>query len=327
MKPPFNLTNAMLNNMVEISRLIGHLQFQHERNLALRRASRIQSIRSSLAIENNSLSLEQVTAILDGHRVLGSPKEIQEVKNAYEAYEEVLTYNPFSVNDFLKAHRLLTHDLVRQSGRFRSGDVGIYNAEGQVVHVGARPQFVPGLIADLFKWAEADETPLLIKSAVVHYEIEMIHPFEDGNGRMGRLWQSVLLSRWNPLFAWLPVETMVHENQEAYYLKLREADTANNSTGFVEFMLDMILQTLKKYPAAGIAYDLSDKMSDTEFDIFSAVQRHLSEHESVTTQQIQEVTGKPAPTVRRYMAGFVKAGLLVAEGRNKSRIYKKAEAV
>ena len=157
MKPPFNLTNKMLNDMVEISRLIGQLQVQHERNLALRRESRIQSIQSSLAIENNSLSLEQVTAILDGRRVLGPPKDIQEVKNAYEAYEEILTYNPFSAKDFLKAHKLLTQGLVKQSGRFRSGDVGIYNAQGQVIHVGARPQFVQGLVADLFKWAEQDE--------------------------------------------------------------------------------------------------------------------------------------------------------------------------
>ncbi|WP_234405110.1 Fic family protein [Neisseria mucosa] len=326
MKPPFNLTNKMLNDMVEISRLIGQLQVQHERNLALRRESRIQSIQSSLAIENNSLSLEQVTAILDGRRVLGPPKDIQEVKNAYEAYEEILTYNPFSAKDFLKAHKLLTQGLVKQSGRFRSGDVGIYNAQGQVIHVGARPQFVQGLVADLFKWAKQDETPLLIKSAVVHYEIEMIHPFEDGNGRMGRLWQSVLLSRWNPLFAWLPVETMVHEHQEAYYRELRKADAANNSTGFIEFMLDMILQTLKKYPVMPIAHEtsdnLSDKMSDKATEVYQTILKYLTNHHTITAQKAAELTGKSAPTIRRYLAGFVEADLLVGEGSNKSRIYR-----
>ncbi len=326
MRPPFNLTNVMLNDMMEISNLLGQLQFQHERNLALRKESRIQSIQSSLAIENNSLSLEQVTAILDGRRVLGPPKDIQEVKNAYEAYEEILAYNPFSVKDFLKAHKLLTQGLVKQSGRFRSGDVGIYNTQGQVLHIGARPQLVHGLIKDLFQWAEKDETPLLIKSAVVHYEIEMIHPFEDGNGRMGRLWQSVLLSRWNPLFAWLPVETMVHENQQAYYQKLREADAANSSTGFIEFILNMILQTLKKYPTTSIAHKMGDKMggkmSDKSADIYRVINEYLATHDTVTSSTIQELTGKSASTVKRYLAEFTKAGLLVAEGSNKVRIYR-----
>lgn len=325
-KPPFTLTNTMLNNMVEISRLIGQLQFQHKRNLALRRENRIQSIQSSLAIENNSLSLEQVTAILDGRRVLGPPKDIQEVKNAYEAYEEILTYRPYSVDDFLKAHRLLTQGLVKQSGRFRNGDVGIYNAQGQLVHMGARPQFVPGLIADLFAWAETDQTPLIIKSAVVHYEIEMIHPFEDGNGRMGRLWQSVLLSSWNPLFAWLPIETMVHENQELYYRKLRESDAANSSTGFIEFMLDMILRALENYALAPVAHTLSDKMSEKmsgkERQVYQVVLDYLAENPAISVQVLQELTGKSAPTARRYLAGFAKAGLLEAEGNNKLRIYR-----
>ena len=249
MKPPFSITNKMLNRIVEISHKLGQLQVQYERNLHLRKENRIRSIQSSLAIENNSLTLEQVTAIIEGKRVLGPPKEIQEVKNAYDAYEEILTYNPYSINDFLKAHQLLTQTIVNQAGEFRAKDVGIYTSDGQLVHMGARPQFVEKLVTDLFHWAKSDDTPDLIKSAVVHYEIEMIHPFEDGNGRIGRLWQNVILSHWNPIFAWIPVETIVYAHQADYYRVLAEADAANDSTVFIEFMLDVILETLEEYQA------------------------------------------------------------------------------
>ena len=326
-KPPFSLTNAMLNDMLEISRLIGQLQFQHERNLALRRENRIKSIQSSLAIENNSLTVEQVTAILNGQRVLGPLEDIQEVKNAYDAYEQILTYDAFSIGDFLKAHRLLTQGLVKQAGRFRTGDVGIFNREGKVIHLGARPQFVSSLVEDLFRWAKTDQTPLIIKSAVVHYEIEMIHPFEDGNGRMGRLWQSVLLSKWNPLFAWLPVETMVHEHQQDYYNHLRAADAANDSTVFIEFMLGMILQTLKSYPVTDIA-QTGDKVGGKPGDKLSLfrnmVEDILSRQETVTSIELQQVSGKSASTVKRYLAKLVAEGYLLAEGENKSRCYRKA---
>ena len=247
MKPPFTVTNSMLNKVVEISKTIGNLEFQIEKDLKLRKENRIKSIHSSLAIEQNSLTIEQITAIIDGKRVLGHPKEIREVQNAYDAYDDILTYDPYSVSDFLKAHRLLTQDLVKEGGEFRSKDVGIYNTQGQLVHMGTRPQFVEYLIADLFAWAKQDDTPALIKSAVVHYEIEMVHPFSDGNGRMGRLWQSVILSKWNPIFAWLPVETIVYAHQPDYYQMLSQADRENSSTVFVEFMLEVILETLNDY--------------------------------------------------------------------------------
>lgn len=247
MKPPFSITNKMLNLMVKISHKLGKLQIEYERNLHLRKENRIRSIHSSLAIENNSLTLEQVTAVLNGKRVLGHPKEIQEVKNAYDAYDEILSYDPYSVQDFLKAHYLLTQTIVDESGNFRSKNVGIYNASGQLVHMGARPQFVEKLISDLFTWAKNDDTPDLIKSAVVHYEIEMIHPFNDGNGRIGRLWQSVILSRANPIFAWIPIETIIYAYQAEYYQVLAQADKENDSTVFIEFMLGVILETLENY--------------------------------------------------------------------------------
>lgn len=246
-KPPFSITTKMLNLVVEISHKLGTLQLDFERNLHLRKNNRLRSIHASLAIEANSLTLEQVTDIIEGKRVLGHPKDIREVQNAYDAYDEMINYSPYSVRDFLKAHKLLTTDLVKEAGKFRSKDVGIYNTQGQLVHMGARPQFVEQLIKELFAWAKQDETPALIKSSVVHYEIEMIHPFSDGNGRMGRLWQNVILTKWNPMFAWFPIETMVYENQQRYYQMLSLADSNNDSTPFIEFMLEMILDTLEKY--------------------------------------------------------------------------------
>lgn len=244
---PFSITTKMLNLIVEISHKLGTLQLAYERNLHLRKNNRLRSIQASLAIENNSLTLEQVTDIINGKRVLGHPKEIREVQNAYDAYDEILRYDPYSLPDFLNAHQLLTNDLVKEAGQFRTQDVGIYNTQGVLVHMGARPQFVAKLMQDLFDWARQDSTPALIKSAVVHYEIEMIHPFSDGNGRMGRLWQNVILSQWNPIFAWLPIETMVYAHQPEYYKMLALADSQNDSTAFIEFMLAMILETLEAY--------------------------------------------------------------------------------
>lgn len=243
-KPHFTITSKMLNLVVEISHKLGTLQVEFERNLHLRKNNRLRSIQASLAIEANSLTLEQVTDIIEGKRVLGHPKDIREVQNAYDAYDEMMNYDPYSIKDFLKAHQFLTANLVNEAGEFRSKDVGIYNSNGQLIHMGARPQFVENLVRELFIWAKQDDTPALIKSSIIHYEIEMIHPFSDGNGRIGRLWQNVVLTKWNPIFAWLPIETMVYENQQRYYQMLSLADSQNDSTGFIEFMLEMILETL-----------------------------------------------------------------------------------
>lgn len=245
-KPSFTITSKMLNLVVEISHKLGTLQVEFERNLHLRKNNRLRSIQASLAIEANSLTLEQVTDIIEGKRVLGHPKDIREVQNAYDAYDEMMNYDPYSIKDFLKAHKYLTTDLINEAGVFRSKDVGIYNSSGQLIHMGARPQFVENLVRELFAWAKQDDTPALIKSSVMHYEIEMIHPFSDGNGRIGRLWQNVVLTKWNPIFAWFPIETMVYENQQRYYQMLSMADNQNDSSGFIEFMLEMILETLSR---------------------------------------------------------------------------------
>ena len=216
--PTYTISPKIIDLVARISEKLGEIRGsgEYSRNLRLRKINRLRSIQSSLAIENNTLSLGQVTDIIEGKRALGLPHEIQEVKNAYQAYEYLFEYTPYKVNDFLKAHKFMTSTLVNDAGHFRSQGVGVY-AGTQLIHAGATYRFVPQLITDLFAWAKKTDLHPLIKSSIVHFEIEFIHPFMDGNGRIGRLWQTLILSKWNELFAWLPVETVVYENQQKYY--------------------------------------------------------------------------------------------------------------
>ena len=277
----------MLHQVIEISRVLGILEFSVKSDLKLRKENRIKSIHSSLAIENNSLTEKQVTDIIDGKRVLGDPKEIREVKNAYDAYEEILTLDPYRSKRFLKAHRLLTAGIVNEAGKYRSRDIGIFDEIGNVVHMGARPQYLQALMDDLFAWGKNDNTPELIKSCVFHYEIETIHPFADGNGRMGRLWQTVILANWNPIFAWIPIETLIYENQRDYYKVLEQVDQETNSNRFIEFMLAIILKTLKSYLTVTSnleqKIDIPEGLTDSEAKTYVLVTKYLTEHESINT--------------------------------------------
>ncbi len=327
MKPPFTLTNTMLHQVIEISRVLGILEFSVKSDLKLRKENRIKSIHSSLAIENNSLTEKQVTDIIDGKRVLGDPKEIREVKNAYDAYEEILTLDPYRQKDFLKAHRLLTAGIVNEAGKYRSRDVGIFDEIGNVVHMGARPQYLQALMDDLFAWGKNDNTPELIKSCVFHYEIETIHPFADGNGRMGRLWQTVILANWNPIFAWIPIETLIYENQRDYYKVLEQVDQETNSNRFIEFMLAIILKTLKSYLTVTSnleqKIDIPEGLTDSEAKTYVLVIKYLTEHESINTTVTAKLIQKSVATARKHLAKFVSLGLLVAQGSNKNRSYHK----
>ncbi len=243
--PPYTMTEIITNLIVEIGEKVGVITaWQHmNTNPKLRRDSRIRTIHASLAIENNSLSLDQVTDIIDGKRVLGAPGEIREVKNAYEVYERLLSFKPYSVDDLLKAHGILMNDLVKEAGRFRSGGVGVFKGE-KVIHMAPPVDLVPQHIANLLYWTETTKTHPLIKSCIFHYEFEFIHPFADGNGRMGRMWNTLLLYQWKPIFAWIPVETVIQERQDTYYDALSEADRIANATPFIEFLLQAILDTL-----------------------------------------------------------------------------------
>ena len=247
--PPYTITNKIVDLIAGISELIGHITVTSglNNNPKLRRANRIKTIQASLAIENNTLTVEQITALLNGKRILGTPAEIKEVKNAYEVYEQLLTFNPYSVSDLLKAHGILMADLVKNAGYFRTGGVGVFKGR-QVVHMAPPAEFVPEHIGNLINWYQKSTAHPLIKSAVFHYEFEFIHPFADGNGRMGRLWHTLLLAEWKEILAWIPVETLVKERQEEYYDALGKADKEADSTVFVEFMLTALRDALKEIP-------------------------------------------------------------------------------
>jgi len=244
-QPPLTLTPTMLALVAEIAEQVGRLTAREEAAMTpqLRRGNRIRSIQASLAIENNTLSVEQVTAVLDGKRVLGLPREIQEVRNAFAAYEAMPGWNPASRADLLAAHGRLLHGLIDDAGHFRRGGVGIYRGE-RLLHMAPPASRVAQLVDDLLGWLAATDLHPLLASCVLHYEFEFIHPFADGNGRMGRLWQTLILSRWRPVLAWLPVESVIRDRQAAYYAALSAADQVAEATPFVEFMLEALQQAL-----------------------------------------------------------------------------------
>lgn len=262
-KPPFHMTDKIMNLVADVSEQIGRIKVLSHGNLNphLRKENRIRTIHSSLAIEHNSLSLEQVTAVINGKHILGNPNEIREVKNAYDTYEMMLLLNPHSVKDLLKAHKIMMKDLIPENGKFRSGGVGVFDGD-VVVHMAPPARLVPGEIQDLFAWYKESEIHPLIRSAIFHYEFEFIHPFADGNGRMGRMWHSLLLGRWNEIFYWLPVEELIRSRQQEYYDALNKSDRESDSSTFVEFMLEVLLDTLKETTVVGDASDSAGKLEN-----------------------------------------------------------------
>jgi Fic family protein len=263
-QPPLTLTTKMLALIAEISEQIGQLTAVDERlqTPQLRRNNRIRTIQASLAIENNTLSIEQVTAVLAGQRVLGLPREIQEVRNAFAAYEAMPEWRSSSRSDLLRAHALLMGGLIDDCGQFRRAGVGIYRGD-KLVHMAPPPSRVARLIEDLLAWLGASDWHPLIISCVFHYEFEFIHPFADGNGRMGRLWQTLILSQWRPVLAYLPVEAVIREQQDAYYAALSAADQLAESTPFVEFMLQALCFALAEAAQSEPVTDLvTDPVTD-----------------------------------------------------------------
>ena len=252
--PPFELNDEMLEGVTEIVEMLGRISNVGalDKLPKLRRAGRIKSIHSSLAIEKNTLTIEQVTDIINGKRVLGPPNEIQEVKNAFEAYKEIETTNPNSVKDLLKIHGIMMYGLVDNPGAFRPGQVGVFDGSGKVIHMAPPALNVSGLINELFDWLQKSKAHPLIKSSVFHYEFEFIHPFPDGNGRMGRLWQTVILSAWKPIFAWIPIESIVNERQQEYYDAITLSTSSGSSNPFIIYMLKAISDAVQ-----GIVSDTS----------------------------------------------------------------------
>lgn len=295
------MTDKMTSLIAEISEQVGRITVLQEGTISphLRRENRIRTIHSSLAIEHNSLSLEQVTAILDGKRVLGNPNEIKEVQNAYEAYELMLRLNPASVDDLLKAHKLMMNGLVSENGRFRSGGVGVFDGE-VLIHMAPPAEFVPEHIQNLFAWYQKSELHPLIKSAIFHYEFEFIHPFADGNGRMGRMWHSLLLGKWKEMFFWLPIEELIQSRQKEYYDALGAADKQADSAGFVELILEIIRDSLTEITVIGRSTDQdSDQVTDQDKTPIERILSALGDETLSATDLMERLGLSHKPTFRK----------------------------
>jgi len=315
--PPFEITSRIIELISNISEKVGEISSIQNSpyHIQLRKENRIKTIHSSLAIENNSLSLEQITAIIEGKRVLGNPNEIKEVKNSIQAYDLLLTLNPYEENDLLKAHKLMMQDLVENSGKYRTGGVGIFDGE-KVVHVAPPAKRVPELMADLFEWLKTSDVHPLIKSCVFHYEFEFIHPFQDGNGRMGRLWQTVILKDWKEVFAWLPVETLVKANQKEYYSVLGVSDSVANSTKFIEFMLSVILNTINEIieTEKKVTVKVTQKVTVNQKKILEAIENNPN----ITQDELADIVGITRKSIISNMKKLQENGLIKRIGADKN---------
>ena len=306
-KPPFEVTNTILDEIAEIAELVGHVNaaLGLSTNPTLRRTNRIRTIYSSLAIEQNTLSLDQVTAVLEGKRVIAPPKDIAEVKNAYEIYEMMDSLDPYSVDDLLNAHKVMTRDLIDESGCFRSRPVGVVDKQGNILHFGTLPDYVPGLVMELLDWVRDSNFHMLIKSCVFHYELELIHPFADGNGRIGRLWHTLLLTQWKPIFAWLPVESIIHDRQDEYYQAINRSNSEVESTAFIEFMLSAIKEALQEAVQTGNAENMN-----TEEQRWYQIECFLKKNETIANADVRNMLGVSAATANRILAKMTIAGKL-----------------
>lgn len=318
-EPPFTMTDEITALLVEVGDLAGRVSVAAG-NAApvLRRQNRIRTIYSSLAIEQNTLTLDQVTAVLNGKRVLAPPQDIREVQNAYEAYEHLSELDPFSMEDLLKAHAFMMAGLTSEAGFFRSGNVGVFRGD-RLIHAGTPAAYVPEVMQQLFDWMRSSRLPLLLTSCIFHYEFEFIHPFSDGNGRTGRLWHSLFLQRWKPFFAWLPIETMIHERQDDYYAALNAANSSGESTVFVAFMLTVIRDALKELMNTDVGESVGDnvgeKLTDSEARCLDAVRLHpdfsakkLADSLGLTSRQVERLLASLKTKHRIERVGPAKGG-------------------
>lgn len=316
-KPPFDITENIANLVIEICQMVGDVQASSSfsRNPKLRKKNRIKTIYSSLSIEHNSLTEDQVSDVIDGKRVIAPRKDIVEVQNAYNAYNEMPSFNPFSVKDLLRAHGIMMRGLSSDAGSFRARGVGVYKGS-ELIHMGTRPEYVSVFIEQLTKWTKDSNLHPLIKACIFHYEFEYIHPFSDGNGRTGRLWHTLILSKWEPLFAWLPIESLVHERQEEYYKALADSDNEGKTTGFIEFMLTVVRDVLKQNVGTnkgdvGINVGINDTLKER-------VLEYLKENPKASARILALDLGVSSRQIERMIARLKAEGLLLRQGSNKS---------
>ena len=320
--PPFHLTDEIMNLIAEISEMVGELSVDAHLSPdpLLRRRNRIRTIHSSLAIEQNTLSLDEVTALIEGKRILGPPKDIQEVRNAFEAYERMAALDPCSMEDLLTAHRLMMRDLIPDAGCFRSGNVGVFSGD-QLIHAGTPARYVPEVTAQLFAWLRTTAAHPLVKGCVFHFEFETIHPFSDGNGRTGRLWHSLILQQWRPILAWLPVESMVREHQEEYYQTLNAGQSRGEGTDFIAFMLLMLRDTMreiKREQTLRVVEDGVDRVVDQAEQHQQSVLAILKQRPRSSSREIAALMGLSQRQVQRVLADLQTDGKLARHGSPRS---------
>lgn len=327
--PPFTVTAKAISLVAEISSLVERyaMRLEESDGLRLRKANRIKTIHSSLAIEGNKLTEDQVSDIIDGKNVIAPLREIQEVKNAIKAYELYPKLNPFNEKDLLKAHATMMTSLTDDAGMFRQSNVGVFAGQ-QCVHMAPPPQRVPHLIGELFEWLRYSKDHLLIRSCVFHYEFEFIHPFSDGNGRMGRMWQTLILGKLNPIFEHLPVENMVYSNQQKYYEAITESTKCADSYPFIEFMLNEILNTLKKYQGAEsisvvpnkVPNNIPNKIAELHLDFSETTWKVLSQiiiNPNITSNDMSYSLGISDRMVRNHIKILREANIIQRVGSNK----------
>lgn len=312
--PPYEVTNEMVELVGEIMENLGKLTAVD--NLSklpkLRRISRIKSIHSSLAIENNTLSVEQVTDVINGKRVLAPKKDIEEVQNAFKAYELLGNIDAFNLNDLLKVHGIMMNGLVKEAGQLRTGQVGVYNQSGKVVHLAPPAEFVPMQLSGLFKWINESNSNMLIKSSIFHYEFEFIHPFNDGNGRMGRFWQTALLASWKPIFAWLPIESIIKDNQQDYYNTISLSTNQSKSNAFIMFMLNVINKVIKE-----VLIDSKNHLNHLSNQI-GKLMKVIDYYPQSATELMQKLKLKSKLSFRKnYLQPALTAGLISMTEPNK----------
>ena len=299
--------------------------------LRLRRNNRILSIGSTTAIEGNRLTTQQVFDVINGKVVFAPLHDIKEVKNAFSAYEQIPDLDPYSLDDFLKAHHFITENLIQESGQFRTVSVAIVNSKREILHSGADYNQVPTLVTDLLEWGKTTDTHALIKSSAMHYMIEHIHPFRDGNGRIGRLWQTLILNKWNPVFEWLPVETMIYYNQTKYYEALQQShknDTID-CTPFIDFMLDVIENSMYQYiDSANETHTINNDPVNIDFDPVNDpvnsfdVLELIKADPRISYEKLVEKTGRSRATIKRMIKRLKQEGFISRVGSDKTGYWK-----
>ncbi|MBR0404649.1 MAG: Fic family protein [Eggerthellaceae bacterium] len=308
-EPPFN-RNARIDSLcMEIAELVGMISPQAPlaKSPVLHRELRIKTIHSSLLIEGNGLEHEAVTAILDGKRVLGDSRDILEVENAKRAYDLIPELDPHSLEDLLLAHRTMMNGLVADAGRFRTGNVGVFDGD-ELIHAGTPATYVPEVMADIVGWLKATDMHPLLASCVFHFEFEFCHPFADGNGRVGRLWHTLLLSRWRPVLAWLPVESTIRQRQSGYYAALAKSDAVGSSEAFVEFMLETIRDSLIPFAKPQSTQELAKTQTLAFF----------KENPAANISSLAESLGCSKRSAERIVAKLKKEGTLTRLGSTRS---------